>query len=144
MSLLHRQLLASAFQEMMAKFEPIVKDTLETAAAIVTPAAAPAIDAVIEVADKVLMPSAAPGAITSDHVAAAVAASSAPSAATAPPAPAAVPAASAPPAAAPGPNLAAGPAAAAIAACDALSLQLANLATQVAALRSNVTGSSGG
>jgi hypothetical protein len=144
MSLLHRALLASAVQELLRRIEPVAKDVLEATVGVAVPAAAPAIDAVIEVADKTLMPAVlpAPGATTSDHIAAAVAASSAPSAATAPPAPAAAPVASSSPAAAV-PNLAAGPAQAAIAACEALALQLANIATQVAALKANITGSSG-
>jgi len=140
MSLLHRALLASAVQELLRRIEPVAKDVLETAVGVAVPAAAPAIDAVIEVADKALMP--APGATTSDHIAAAVAASSAPSAVTAPTAPAAAPVASSSPAAAV-PNLSAGPAQAAIAACEALALQLANIATQVQALKANVTGSAG-
>jgi hypothetical protein len=139
MSLLHRALLASAVQEMLRRFEPVAKEVLETTVGIASPEAAPAIDAVLEVAERTLMP--APGATTSDHIAAAVAASSAPSAVTAPTAPAAAPVASSSPAAAV-PNLAAGPAQAAIAACEALALQLANIATQVAALKANI-GSSG-
>lgn len=126
MSLLHRQLLSAAFQQMMEKFEPIVKDTLETAVAVVAPGAAPVVNAAVELAEQALAPT---GEINANHVDTAVAR--------------ATPAASAAPATAPAPvaNLAAGPAQAALAACDALAITLSQVATQLAALRANVTGS---
>jgi hypothetical protein len=129
MSLLHRNLVAAAFQELMRKIEPAVADTAEAVLAVVAPKVAPLATAVIETAAAIY------GATTSDHVAAGVAAAGAPPAA---PTPAAAPAAPAPvPVAAPV-NLAAGPNQAALAAVDALGLQLSQLATQLAAIRSNL------
>jgi hypothetical protein len=129
MSLLHRNLVAAAFQEMLKKFEPIAAETAEAVVGIVAPGAAPLIDAGIEVARAAL------GATTSDTIAAGVAAASAPQAA-----PAAAPAA--PAAAAPAApavvNLAANQNQAALAAVDALALQMSQLATQLAAIRSNL------
>lgn len=133
MSLLHRNLLSAAFVDMLKKFEPIVKDTLETAVSIVSPAAAPLVDAGIEVADAAVrannpdIPAAAPGSVTSANVAGAVAA-----VASAPPA-------SSPSSSAPAPSSPSTPqAAAALAAIEALALQLSQIATQVEAIKANV------
>ena len=135
MSLLHRNLVAAAFQEMIKKFEPIAAETAEAVVGIVAPVAAPLVDAGIEVAEAALGLNA--GATSSATIAAGVAAASAPPAAAA-----AAPAAPAP--AAPAApvnqtvNLAAGPNQAALAAVDALAMQLSQLATQLAAIRSNL------
>ena len=133
MSLLHRNLVAAAFQEMLKKFEPIAVETAEAVVGIVAPAAAPIVDAGLEVAQAAFTGN--PGAASSATIAAGVAAASAPQAApaAAPPAPATA----APPAPAPV-NLAANQNQAALAAVDALALQMSNLATQLAAIRSNL------
>lgn len=126
MSLLHRNLIAAAFKQMMTDIEPIAAKTAETVLSVVAPAAAPIATAAIDTAEAIF------GQTTSSHVDAAVAA------ATAPPAPATP---SAAPAAVPAPavvNLAADKNAAALAAVDALALQLSNLATQLAAIRTNI------
>jgi hypothetical protein len=135
MSLLHRNLVAAAFQEMIKKFEPIAAETAEAVIGIVAPAAAPLIDAGVQVAEAVLGLNA--GATTSSTIAAGVAAASAP---PAPVSPGALTAAPAPvaPAAPARVNLAAGPNQAALAAVDALAMQLSQLATQLAAIRSNL------
>jgi hypothetical protein len=129
MSLLHRNLVAAAFQDMMRKIEPIAAETAEAVLSVVAPAAAPIATAAIETAEAVF------GQTSSSHVDAAVAAASAPPAPATPSAtPAAVPAP-----AAPAPvNLAADKSTAALAAVDALAMQLSQLATQLAAIRSNL------
>lgn len=126
MSLLHRNLVAAAFQEMLRKIEPIAVETANAVLTVVAPKVAPLASVAIEAAEAIY------GATTSDHVAAGVAAASAPPApinaapvVPVPAAPAAV-------------NLAAGPAQAALAAVDALAMQLSQLATQLAAIRSNL------
>ncbi len=129
MSLLHRNLLSAAFKDMLQKFEPIVADTLETAVAIVAPKAATAVTAAVEVAEALT------GATTSSNVDAVVAAQTAPPAAAPPAAPVAAPATPA----APVVNLSADKQSAAAAAVQALELQMANLATQLAAIKSNLT-----
>jgi hypothetical protein len=134
MSLLHRNLVAAAFQEMIKKFEPIAVETAEAVVGIVAPAAAPFVDAGIEVAQAAFRGN--PGATSSATIAAGVAAASAPQAA--PAAAPAAPAAAAPATPAPLVNLAAGPNQAALAAVDALAMQLSQLATQLAAIRSNL------
>lgn len=126
MSLLHRNLLAAAF----AQIEPILLKTLEAAAPAVGPAA-PAVELALQGADAVYQASqATPPASDSPpaQIAAAIAAQSRPAA---PPA-----------AAAPLVNLAADKTSAALAAVDALGLQLSQLATQLAAIRSNLAPSS--
>lgn len=139
MSLLHRNLVASAFQEMLKKFEPIAAEAAETVVAIVAPAAAPLVQAgaaIVEELTGVSSAGAPAGAVTSDHVAAGVAAAGAQPAASTP----AVPSAPPPAAAAPVVLLSADKNTAALAAVDALGLQLANLATQLAAIRCNIAG----
>lgn len=127
MSQLHRSLLAAAFSEMLKKFEPIVADTLETAVAVVAPAAAPVAEVVIETAKAALAPAAAPGATTSADVSAAVAALTS------------SPAISATPAVTPAVDLTADKNTAALAAIRAIELQMGNLATQLAAMKANLT-----
>lgn len=58
MSQLHRQLLAS----FLAEIEPIALKTLETAATLVVPAAAPLIDVALEAGDALVHPMIAAGA----------------------------------------------------------------------------------
>lgn len=132
MSLLHRNLVAAAFQEMLKKIEPIAQETAEAVLAVVAPASVPIAHVAIETAEAIF------GQTTSDHVAAGVAAASAsPASATPSAAPAALPAA---PASAPAlVNVAADKNTAALAAVDALAMQLSQLATQLAAIRSNLT-----
>ncbi len=136
MSLLHRNLVAAAFQEMIKKFEPIAAETAEAVVGIVAPAAAPLINAGVEVAEAVLGLNA--GATSSATIAAGVAAASAPTASATPNTATVAPAPVAPAAPAALVNLAAGPNQAALAAVDALAMQLSTLATQLAAIRSNL------
>lgn len=138
MSLLHRNLIAATFQEMLKKFEPIAQEAAESVVAIVAPAAAPLVHAGIEIAEDALgLNAPAPGATTSDHVAAGVAAASAPPVAATPNTAPVAPAAPAP--AAPAPvGFASGPREAALAAVDSLAAQMATIATQLAAIRSTL------
>ena len=125
MSLLHRNLLAAA----LLKIEPIVLETLEAAAAATGPAA-PLVDLALQVGDAAFKASQAPS--PADQVAAAIAAQTAPTSQAAlgkPPAPPLV-------------NLAGDKSQAALAAVDALAMQLSQLATQLAAIRSNLVPSS--
>jgi len=121
MSLLHRNIVAAAFQDMLRKFEPIAIDTAEAVISKLSPIAGVAIEA-------------AEAVLSSSHVDSAVAAAGAPPASATP---AAAPAAPAPVNATPVVPV---PAAnqAVLAAVDALGQQLATIATQLAALRSNV------
>lgn len=128
MSLLHRNIVAAAFQEMLKKFEPIALDTAEVVLSVVAPKVAPIATAAIEAVEAVA------GAQTSDTIAAGVAAASAPPAAPAAPPAAPVNATPVVPV-----NVSADKNTAALAAVDALGLQMANLATQLAAIRSNLT-----
>lgn len=134
MSLLHRNLVASAFQEMLKKFEPIAQEAAEAVVSIVAPQAAPFVHAGIEMAEGALgLNAPAPGATTSDHIAAGVAAASAPPVA---PAPVAAPAAPAPAAPA---SQSFGQVQAALAAVDSLAMQMSQIATQLAAIRANLS-----
>ena len=136
MSLLHRNLIAAAFKDMLAKIEPIAAETAEAVISVVAPASAPIANAAIETAEAIF---GAPGQTTSSHVDAAVAAASGQTTAAPSAAPAPAPSAPAAPAPAPVVNVAADKSSAALAAVDALALQLSNLATQLAAIRTNLT-----
>lgn len=129
MSLLHRNLVAAAFQEMLKKFEPIAVETAEAVVGIVAPAAAPIVDAGLEVAQAAFTGN--PGATSSATIAAGVAAASAPTPSLTAPAPVA-------PAAPALVNLAANQNQAALAAVEAMAMQMSQLATQLAAIRSNL------
>jgi hypothetical protein len=126
MSLLHRNLVAAAFQEMLKKIEPIAAETAEVVLSVIAPKVSPIAGAAIEAAEAIF---------GSDHIAAGVAAASAPPAALPS---VATPAAPAPAAPAAPVNLSAGPNQAVLAAVDALGMQLSQIATQLAALRSNI------
>jgi len=142
MSLLHRGIFAAAASAALKNLEPLLVDALEGAVAIVAPPAAPIVNAVVGAADALIRSNnpdipAAPGAVTADHVAAAVATVSGAAPVPAPaPAPAQAPAqVTVPAVAAPEPTPAVH---AALAAVNALALQLSSLATQLEALRSQL------
>lgn len=137
MSLLHRNLVAAAFQEMLKKFEPIAQEAAEAVVTIVAPQAAPFVHAGIEIAEGAFGLNDPPaGATTSDHVAAGVAAASAPPVAATPNTAPAAPATPAP--AAPAPSVNQNVNQAALAAVESLALQMSQLATQLAAIRANL------
>jgi len=122
MSLLHRNLVAAAFQEMLKKIEPIAAETAEVVLSVVAPKVAPIATAAIEAVEAVA------GATTSDTVAAGVAAASAPAPVDTPvDNKAVVPVTPAP-----------SQVQATLHAVDALGMQLSTIATQLAALRSNL------